>query len=307
MNTAHTQPLSNQTPLLSELSVLDVTGDDAATFLHAQLTQDMLHWQAHEIKRAAWCTVKGRMLASFYVWPIEGGFRLIVSRDLLTKVLPRLRMFVLRAKVVLTEPPGIALYPCQSHGAQLRSAEGVFTLLTSGYSVTTDQLLAQEPAHDTWTSAHIQAGVAWVSAGNSEQFVPQTANFELVGGINFKKGCYPGQEIVARSQYLGKLKLRAGIAQVSAQVSAQLSAQSEARLADPLAAQSVSGAAALTDIYATDSPNPVGRVIQADGDWVLYEAPHTLIESGAALHVGSPTGAALKPSPLPYAVHDITA
>ncbi len=150
-----------------------------------------------------------------------------------------------------------------------------------------------------WTLAHVQAGVAWISAANSEQFVPQTVNYELVGGVNFRKGCYPGQEVVARSQYLGKLKQRAAIAHISVPLNAPLSA--------PLSAP----ISALDDVFEKDSANPIGRVIQVanvQGQvWMLFDAPHALIESGTPLHVGSPTGAALNVQAVPYSVLDITA
>jgi tRNA-modifying protein YgfZ len=265
---------------LNELALFDVTGEDAASFLQGQLTQDVLHWQPNEIKRAAWCNVKGRMLASFYLWQIDGGFRFIVAQDLAAKVLPRLRMFVMRAKVVVSEPSNVPLYACHTSNAALTANGTQFTLLANGFGVTTDAALA---ASNDWLLAHIQAGIAWVSAANSEQFVPQTANYELVGGINFRKGCYPGQEIVARSQYLGKLKQRAAIARVDGE------------------------AAALNDVFEANSPNPVGRVIQSNSGWVLFDAPNALIEAGVALHLGSPIGAVLTLQTLPYAVLDITA
>lgn len=267
-------------PTLNELCLFDVTGEDAASFLQGQLTQDVLHWQANEIKRAAWCNVKGRMLASFYLWQIEGGFRCIVAQDLVAKVLPRLRMFVMRAKVVVSAPLNMSLYACHTSNVALTATGAQFTLLANGFGVTTEGALA---ASNNWLLAHIQAGVAWISAANSEQFVPQTANYELVGGINFRKGCYPGQEVVARSQYLGKLKQRAAIAKVEGEV------------------------CALNDIFEAGSVSPVGRVIQATQGWALFEAPHMLIEAGAALHLGSPTGAVLNVQALPYAVLDITA
>jgi folate-binding protein YgfZ len=265
---------------LNELALFDITGDDAASFLQGQLTQDMLNWQPKEIKRAAWCNVKGRMLASFYVCQIESGFRFIVASDLVAKVLPRLRMFVMRAKVGVSDALVVPLYAHQGQGIAMRGEGDVFTLLDSGFGVTTNAQLASS---NDWLTAHIQAGVAWINAANSEQFVPQTANFELVGGVNFRKGCYPGQEIVARSQYLGKLKQRAAIA------------------------QAVGNVYPLDDVFELNSPNPVGRVIQTMGAWVLFDAPQTLIDAGTKLHLGSQDGAILNVQPLPYAVTDITA
>jgi tRNA-modifying protein YgfZ len=265
---------------LSELSLFDVTGLDAASFLQGQLSQDVLQWQPHEIKRAAWCNVKGRMLVSFYLWPIEGGFRVIMAQDLVAKMLPRLRMFVMRAKVVISEPLDLPLYACRSAEPALSHDGAVFTLLSNGFAVSTDIRLATA---NNWTMAHIQAGVAWVSRANSEQFLPQTTNFELVGGINFRKGCYPGQEIVARSQYLGKLKQRAAIAQFDG------------------------NAKALDDVFEVNSCNPIGRVIQAVDGWALFDAPNALIEAGTQLQLGSPAGKALALQALPYPVIDITA
>ncbi len=272
------------TAALTEIALFDVTGADAATFLQGQLTQDVNVWQPNEIKRAAWCNVKGRMFVTFYFWQIEGGFRLALARDLLVKVLPRLRMFVLRAKVLVSEPLDMPLFACITALPSLSHDGQVFALLNN-YGVTFDTnkfALAMD-----WTSAHTLAGAAWVNAANSEQFVPQTANFELVGGVNFRKGCYPGQEIVARSQYLGKLKQRAAIAQVEGK------------------------AEALQDVFQQGVANPIGRVIQStQGDvdsTVLFEAPHILIENKATLTVGTAIGPVLQVQPLPYPVLDITA
>ncbi len=286
---------------LTQLALFDVTGADATSFLQGQLTQDVLHWQPHQVKRAAWCNVKGRMLVTFYLWQIEDGFRLIMAQDLVAKVLPRLRMFVMRAKVVVSEPLAMPLYVLDEsvHFKQMPMAtDGVrINLLESGFGVTTAiEHSRQAASTDTtvltdWTLAHTHAGVAWISVANSEQFVPQTSNFELVGGVNFRKGCYPGQEIVARSQYLGKLKQRAAIAQVAGE------------------------ATALEDVFQQGDSNPVGRVIQSTiqsaqggiNSTVLFEAPHSLIENQTTLTVGSATGAVLQVKPLPYPVVDITA
>jgi tRNA-modifying protein YgfZ len=271
---------------LNEIAAFDVTGENAASFLQGQLTQDVNVWQANEIKRAAWCNVKGRMQATFYIWQIEGGFRLLIARDLVAKVLPRLRMFVMRAKVKVSEPLDMALFACTSTLPALSHDSQVFALLDQ-YGVTFSSESTSHAITTAWTTAHTQAGVAWVSAVNSEQFVPQTANYELVGGVNFRKGCYPGQEIVARSQYLGKLKQRAAIALV------------------------VGKAAVLQDIFQQNIPNPVGKIIQSSqgdtGCTVLFEAPHALIENHVTLTLGKETGAVLHIQPLPYLVRDITA
>ncbi len=286
---------------LNEIAAFDVTGDDAVSFLQGQLTQDVTVWQPKEIKRAAWCNAKGRMLATFYLWQIEGGFRMLLARDLAAKVLPRLRMFLMRAKVKISEPLTDPLFAFAVTSTSTTSSsvnnslpalshDGKVFQLLDHYAVTFDSELFAKSVTTTrplsWTTAHTQAGVAWVSLGNTEQFVPQTANFELVGGVNFRKGCYPGQEVVARSQYLGKLKLRAAIARIN---------DSEHSLVD------------LQDVFESGKESPIGRIIQASDNWALFQAPQSLIEAGAALCAGSPTSPVLSLQSLPYPVLDITA
>jgi tRNA-modifying protein YgfZ len=304
MNFPAPQPLASTVLApLADITLFDVTGADAASFLQGQLTQEVLHWQPNEIKRAAWCNAKGRMLATFYVWKmaeaganadagvgLEGlasGFRFIVASDVAGKVLPRLRMFVMRAKVTVSEPLATPLYATHSTAPAMSHDGQTFTLLNNGFAVCHDAAKAQDTstiAVNDWLHAHTAAGVAWITGATSEAFVPQPVNFELVGGVNFRKGCYPGQEIVARSQYLGKLKLRAAIVRAPA------------------------GTQALQDVFQTDADTPVGRVIQAaQTGLALIEVPQALVAAGADLRLGSPTGAALAVQPLPYPVLDITA
>lgn len=268
---------------LTHLALFDITGVDAAHFLHGQLTQDMMNWQAGQIKRAAWCNPKGRMLASFYIWQIEGGFRALVAQNLASKIITRLRMFVLRAKVIVCDALGTAIVATKTQNKALSHDGTTFTLLESGFGFSLDPNLARSDLD--WFSQHIQAGVAWIDASNSEQFVPQTVNFELVSGVDFKKGCYPGQEIVARSQYLGKLKQRAAIAILG----------------------STNAIAPLSDVFTSAEPNPVGRVIMAAAPHLLIEAPQSLLQSATALYLGSPEGEILTVLTLPYPVLDITA
>jgi tRNA-modifying protein YgfZ len=289
--------IEQPTPL-TDIALFDVTGADAASFLQSQLTQDVLHWQTHEIKRAAWCNPKGRMLATFYLWAIESGFRCVIARDLVDKILPRLRMFIMRSKVLVSAPLNVDIYATQSDAPALTHRQSMFTLLDSGFAISTDapeasgtsntDLTTKTATHPArWLQAHTLAGVVWISANNSEQFVPQTCNYELVGGVSFRKGCYPGQEVVARSQYLGKLKLRACVATAP------------------------HGMNALQDIYDASQPSPVGRVIQScaadDLNIAMIEAPHSLFEAQSSLCLGSIHGAPLTLLPLPYVITNITA
>jgi folate-binding Fe-S cluster repair protein YgfZ len=148
------QTLNTKQPIeLNEIAAFDVTGEDAASFLQGQLTQDVSVWQPNEIKRAAWCNVKGRMLATFYIWQIEDGFRLLIARDLAAKVLPRLRMFVMRAKVKVSEPLTVPLLACTSTLPALSHDSQVFTLLDQ-YGVTFSSQSIAPATTTAWTTAH---------------------------------------------------------------------------------------------------------------------------------------------------------
>ncbi len=229
--------------LLTPLGVIRVEGADAASFLQGQLTHDFALLGMSEARLAAFCTAKGRMQASFI------GFKrspdeilLICQRDVLPAVLKRLSMFVMRAKARLSDasddyricglagsavtPFGLASgkpWSRQDHG------NATVVLLYPAGEVARALWLApaadplpegESMALDLWQFGEVQAGVAMVNAAVVEAFVPQMLNYESVGGVNFKKGCYPGQEVVARSQFRGVLKRRAMLAHCAAALTA---------------------------------------------------------------------------------------
>jgi hypothetical protein len=225
---------------LEAWGVITATGPDAETFLQGQLTQDMRHLGTSPVRQArlaGYCSAKGRLLASFVVWRIdELTIALACSADLLPQTLRRLSMFVLRAKCKLADAsaqfvvqglvgptardalqaqaPGQALpdaWACvmQDLCATIRlpDAGGVVRALQiwpRGSASTAAPTLART----VWDWLEVCSGVARITAATSEAFVPQMVNLELTGGVNFQKGCYPGQEVVARSQYRGTLKRR---------------------------------------------------------------------------------------------------
>ena len=224
---------------LSHLGIIRVTGTDAATFLQGQLTQDVLSLSASNARLAAFCSAKGRMQASFVVFKrAPDDFALVCSLDLVPATLKRLRMFVLRAKAVLSDATGELLlfgvagsaiesiakdklnpWAKLDIGAQnlmgLPPAAGVARALWCAPAA----LPAPDvPALDlaVWLWLAVQSGIAMVSQPIFEAFVPQMLNYESIGGVNFKKGCYPGQEVVARSQFRGTLKRRAYLVHSSA-------------------------------------------------------------------------------------------
>lgn len=193
---------------LTRYGVLSVRGDDARDFLHAQLTIDMQSLAGERAALAGWCSAKGRLLATFLVIPAPGGFLLQLARDLAPAVAKRLGMFVLRAKVKITdESDAWVQYGIWNAGRE-----------QPGVRVDEDRFLqlvpAAEPQPETnadeaqWALQEIRAGRPLITAATQDQFVPQMVNLEKLGAVDFRKGCYPGQEIVARAQYRGQVKRR---------------------------------------------------------------------------------------------------
>jgi folate-binding protein YgfZ len=310
---------------LDELGVIAARGEDATTFLQSQLTADIAAIDAARVQPAGYCTAKGRLLATFHVWRGEGegdgsALFLLMPRELLAPVLKRLSMFVLRTKVKLTdasgewsafalmgpgaaeliadsvggEPPvvGVSLAQGGAHLVRLVDAPRVterFLVLVPRSDVATwnQRLQKARAVHaGVWWWTQIDAGIPEVFAATQEKFVPQMINFEVLGGVSFKKGCYPGQEVVARSQYLGKLRRRMAIAHCAAETQA--------------------GA----DVFSDGEAQPIGTVVMAaaapeGGMDLLFERP--VDRPWAAPHAGVPDGPALTLRPLPYALFDPTA
>ena len=220
---------SRQTVLvpLTHLALIEATGDDARGFLHNQFTSDINHLGASQVQHSAWCSAKGRMQASFLVWREGDAYRMLLSADLEAASLKRLQMFVLRAKVKLASlgeqrlllgvagpQAGEALVeaglPCPA--APLTSA---ITPLISVVALEAGRYLlavAPEALADLWQRLSRKARPAgvpvwrWLDVQAGFPLVSAATDFEKMGGVSFHKGCYPGQEVVARTQYLGKVK-----------------------------------------------------------------------------------------------------
>src|SRR5574337_613404 len=227
-------PLNGVAPL-SQLGVIGVQGDDAAKFLHGLLSQDFLHLGATQARLAALCSPKGRMQASFIALRHgEGEILLVCSRDLLPATLKRLAMFVLRAKVRLCDASdAFALFGVAGDAIDSRADDVEKPWAVSAFG---DELrvrlypadgqpralwiapagAAAPPgaplATGLWDWGEVRSGVVTLSQPVVDAFVPQMLNYESVGGVDFHKGCYPGQEVVARSQFRGALKRRAYLA-----------------------------------------------------------------------------------------------
>ena len=297
---------------LDHLGIIALNGPDAASFIHNQLTNDFLLLDAQHARLAAFCSAKGRMQASFIGLHGQSEQLLLVcSRDLLTATLKRLSMFVLRAKVKLHDasaqyalwglmgsacialPDGAPWTAAQMDGAHvvgLYPAQQTRRQLWIGAASSTPTHAPLCSAAD-WALGEVLSGIATISAPVFEAFVPQMLNYESVGGVNFKKGCYPGQEVVARSQFRGTIKRRAYI----------LFTQD----AGPQGASPVLEAG--QDVFsAMDAEQACGTVVQVacapDGRWLCIASLQTQAADSGGLHAGKADGPALEILPLPYAL-----
>jgi len=298
---------------LPHLGVIRAVGADAASFLHNQLTNDVLLMKAGECRLAAFCNAKGRMQASFVVDKRNAEELLLICRkDLLAQTVKRLSMFVLRAKAKLSDASDefqllglagdavtqvlntagtspVSVQAWQRHTVGLADVltlypalgqPRAFWLAPKDVAPPTSAALSA----DRWQVGEVMSGIAWVELATFEAFVPQMLNYESVDGVNFKKGCYPGQEIVARSQFRGTLKRRAFIV------------------------QSASPMMAGQEIFSSlDTTQPCGLVAQAATDGVHHVAVVELQLSAtenSSLHLGVADGPALRLLPLPYVLRD---
>lgn len=176
------------TEIIPYLAVARFSGADAGTFLQSQLSADIESLGVDESTLACYCTPKGKVLGLLLVGREGGDFLLAGSHVLLPGILRRLKMYVLRSKVVIEEEPSRAV--AGSPGPAYRFVE-------SGEN---------RADVEAWRAQELRAGVSWLDEGSQERFIPQMLGFEGIGAVSFKKGCYPGQEIVARARYLGKVK-----------------------------------------------------------------------------------------------------
>ena len=300
---------------LAHLGVIRVAGEDSVKFLQGQLTQDIALMGPGQARLAAFCNAKGRMQASFIVFrrPIAEGegdeILMVCSRDILPATLKRLSMFVLRAKTKLSDATA-DFRLCGLGGDAVRSVAGQLPPPWTNIALDAACLVALPPgagqplalwcapagtasptgtglSAQAWQWLCVRSGIAMITQPIYEAFVPQMLNYESVGGVNFKKGCYPGQEVVARSQFRGTLKRRAYLAHIElAEVGAEVG-------------QEV--------FHASDAEQPCGMVAAAaanpGGGFDAIVSMQTSAAADAAdgrLTLGSPSGPALALLPLPY-------
>ena len=292
---------------LTHLGVIRVAGEDAVKFLQGQLTQDVSLMGAAEARLAAFCNAKGRMQASFVIFKrADDEVLLVCSRDILTATLKRLTMFVLRAKARLSDATaeftllgltGSAIESIAEDAhpdwakVDIDQATVVHLPAAAGQTRALWCAPVAHPAPDgaplalaAWQWLEVQSGIAMITQPIFEAFVPQMLNYESVGGVNFKKGCYPGQEIVARSQFRGTLKRRAYLVHTQG---------------SPVVGQEV--------FHAGDAEQPCGLVAAAaaspSGGFDAIVSMQTSAAADAAggrITLGAADGPALTLLPLPY-------
>lgn len=292
---------------LAHLGVIRVIGADAVNFLQGQLTQDVALMGPTQAHLAAFCNAKGRMQASFVLFKRgDDDILMVCSRDILAQTLKRLSMFVLRAKVKLTDASAdFSLFGLV--GGAIESIAAPANVYWSKRDFDTSNLVflypgarqaralwcapagtpspsGKELSTEIWAWLEVQSGIAMITQPIFEAFVPQMLNYESTGGVSFKKGCYPGQEIVARSQFRGTLKRRAYLV------------HGEAHMA---VGQAV--------FHALDAEQPCGLVAASAanpaGGFDAIVSMQTSAASDAAsdrLTLGSATGPVLNVLPLPY-------
>ncbi|OBS10719.1 CAF17-like 4Fe-4S cluster assembly/insertion protein YgfZ [Acidihalobacter prosperus] len=277
---------------LSHYGLIAAYGEDAADFLQGQFSNDIQAVDAGHSQLSSYCTPKGRMLANFRVIRRDGTYYLRLPQALLEPMLKRLRMYVLRSRVTLEDAsaslirmglsgPDAATLLGEALGCTPPQAvddtltrDGITVARIIGHHPRYEIYGSLEPLHKLWTRLNVHgapvgapcwgllnvlAGIPVVQPATSEAFVPQMANMELIGGVSFQKGCYPGQEIVARMQYLGNLKRRMYRVHIDADA------------ADPG-----------TEIVDADAEgNPAGRLVEA------YRHPDGGLEGLAVLQIGS--------------------
>ena len=289
--------------LLSRDSLLHFSGPDAQAFLHGQLTCDVLALNSGFSTYGGYCTPKGRLLATFLLWRNAADYFMLLPTAVAEPIRKRLAMYILRAKVKAEDITathacvGIAGTDCArqiaalggkvpAHQHELTTEDGVTVI-----AIPVQRYLAILPRDraaavadtDAWTALDIAAGIPFIMPPTQEEFVAQMVNLDLIGGLSYTKGCYPGQEIVARTHYLGRLKQRMYRARIDAPAAA-----GEKLYCDALGDQA--------------SGMIVAAAPDKNGHYDVLAVLQTAHAGSSPYHLGSLQGPVLELGSLPYAV-----
>ena len=299
---------------LSQFGTLKISGEEAQNFLQNLLSSDVQEISLHRAQLSSLNNPKGRMLASFLIWRSESAYFLQLPLSLCGPIAKRLSMYILRAKVKIEDisahqiclglsgsgaaellqqnfaesPADIWAVQQHDHATIVRVSAQCFQIFTTLQNAPAlwEKLSpsARPVASVCWDWLNIRAGIPVILPVTQEQFVAQMVNLELLGGVSFKKGCYPGQEIVARMQYLGKLKRRMVLAHVEPD-------QTVPQAGDELFSADMENQSSGMVVNACAAPN---------GGYDLLAVIQTSSRETHSIHLQSLQGSALQILPLPY-------
>ena len=307
---------------LSQFGVLKVSGAEAQGFLHNLFSSDVNALTPQHALPSSFNTGKGRTLATFLIWRTGEDYFLQLPLELTATIQKKLSMYVLRAKVKIEDASnGIVCIGLSGAKAKVLLKEQVGPVPEDPMSVTQSTHFAEQQPHfiiirlddqrfqvnttlqhatalwqklgtearpvgsPCWDWLNIRAGIPVILPQTQEAFVPQMANLDLIGYVNFKKGCYPGQEVVARMHYLGKPKRRMFLAHVDSATSPQAG--------DELFSMEMEGQSC--GIIANSAPAP-------GGGYDLLAVVQIVSHDAFPVHLGALTGARLQFQPLPYPI-----
>ncbi len=316
--------MSIQYAPLSEFALLKIEGEDSLSFLQGQLSQDMNAIRGATALLASYSNPKGRVFATLLLWQADdeaNSYYALVSADNAAFLQKRLSMFVLRAKVKISvieaQLTGVWSNDFEVLKQAFPAAQAISTQAQQtdkpSFTVIADneQYFIHYPSSDTairllnvvvgehshqfdeftlsssqvWQQQDILAGIPWIKEQTREVFVAQSINQDAIGAINFKKGCYPGQEVIARSHYLGNLKRRTLIATLN---------------------QAIDNTQSLLASDVLEGENPIGQVVNAvtldDKTYLLIEVQLRSIEDGAEITLANMAGTSLQVQTVPYSL-----
>ena len=305
---------------LSHEGLIQATGEDAAAYLQAQFSNDVMTLKDGDAQWNGWCSPKGRLLVTYLIWKSREGYMLQLPRSLQAAIQKRMQMFVLRSKVMLVDESanwvrfGIAGtdadalvrkiagdVPAATMSTVHIDAGRIIRLSAQRFEIVASpdnamrlwkefSAVATKVGAPVWDGLVLREGLITVLPETQDAFVPQMANFELTGGVSFKKGCYPGQEIVARTQYRGILKRRMVLVHVAG------------------ATQIKPGETVYSPEFGDQSSGTVANAAPSpDGGFDALVVAQIEAIKGGALTLGAADGPKLALQALPYAVPELQA
>ena len=287
---------------LSGLSILEICGEDANSFMNGQFTTDIMKLHDKAVQLSSWCNPKGRVISIFFIFRSGESYYLFLPRELKESFCKRLQMYILRAAVTIQDRDedfvcigvrgdnvdSLLALP-NTMGFKLADTVKQRALIF-GESITMQNLWGKLSSEyspvgtDCWQLFNTNAGMPWVTSETSEEYLPQELNLDLVEGLDFNKGCYPGQEIVARVHYRGQVKRRGTLATAS----------------------KTHKTATASKLYVQEKESPIGSVLNSsqhpDDQQQLFCVIDNNYLHSEKIHLGSHDGALLTLRPLPYSI-----